>query len=112
MHPPETKCPCKPITPAAAAFVNRYGGGRANLSDTMAGTLWISDALFAFANAGARAFHLHWGYGGVPFDGGAPNVGVQTNFDYNVSSWARDCSWKALFRLLWYLSTQSRLLGN
>eukprot|EP00878_Enallax_costatus_P013634 GHUV01014256.1.p1 GENE.GHUV01014256.1~~GHUV01014256.1.p1 ORF type:complete len:561 (+),score=79.37 GHUV01014256.1:338-2020(+) len=89
-----------------------YGGGRANLSDTMAGTLWISDALFAFANAGARAFHLHWGYGGVPFDGGAPNVGVQTNFDYNVSSWARDCSWKALFRLLWYLSTQSRLLGN
>jgi hypothetical protein len=62
----------------------RYGGGRAGLSDTMAGTLWVADALFAFASAGARAFHLHWGHGGLPFEGGAPNVGVQTNFDYNT----------------------------
>lgn len=52
----------------------------------MAGALWVADALFAFANAGARAFHLHWGFGGLPFEGGAPNVGVQTNFDYNVSN--------------------------
>jgi len=51
----------------------------------MAGTLWVADALFAFANAGARAFHLHWGHGGLPYQGGSPNVGVQTNFDYNVS---------------------------
>ena len=51
----------------------------------MAGTLWVADALFAFANAGARAFHLHWGLGGLPYQGGSPNVGVQTNFDYNVS---------------------------
>lgn len=63
----------------------RYGGGRADLSDTMAGTLWVADALFAFAANGARAFHLHWGHGGLPFQGGSPNVGVQTNFDYNVS---------------------------
>jgi hypothetical protein len=51
----------------------------------MAGTLWVADALFAFAANGARAFHLHWGHGGLPFQGGSPNVGVQTNFDYNVS---------------------------
>lgn len=52
----------------------------------MAGTLWVADALFAFAANGARAFHLHWGHGGLPFQGGSPNVGVQTNFDYNVSA--------------------------
>lgn len=51
----------------------------------MAGTLWVADALFAFAAGGARAFHLHWGHGGLPYEGGSPNVGVQTNFDYNVS---------------------------
>lgn len=55
------------------------------MSDTMAGTLWVADALFAFANASAQAFHLHWGLGGLPYEGGSPNVGVQTNFDYNVS---------------------------
>lgn len=52
----------------------------------MAGTLWVTDALFAFAQGGARAFHLHWGHGGLPYQGGSPNVGVQTNFDYNVSA--------------------------
>lgn len=69
----------------SAALVCRYGGGRADLSDTMAGTLWVADALFTFAANGARAFHLHWGHGGLPYEGGSPNVGVQTNFDYNVS---------------------------
>jgi hypothetical protein len=52
----------------------------------MAGTLWVADALFTFAANGARAFHLHWGHGGLPYQGGSPNVGVQTNFDYNVSA--------------------------
>jgi hypothetical protein len=58
----------------------------------MAGTLWVTDALFAFAAGGARAFHLHWGHGGLPYEGGSPNVGVQTNFDYNV---------RFLFGVLW-----------
>ncbi len=58
-----------------------YGGGRAGLSDTMAGTMWCADALFAFANAGASGFHFHWGFGGRPIHGGQPNTGVQTNFD-------------------------------
>jgi hypothetical protein len=49
----------------------------------MAAALWVTDALFAFAHAGARALHYHWGHGGLPFEGGSPNVGVQTNFDYN-----------------------------
>jgi len=39
----------------------RYGGGRVGLSETMVGAFWAADALFAFANAGARAFHFHWG---------------------------------------------------
>lgn len=74
------------LTHIAPSPTYRYGGGRADLSDTMAGTLWVADALFAFAAGGARAFHLHWGHGGLPFQGGSPNVGVQTNFDYNVSA--------------------------
>jgi hypothetical protein len=57
-----------------------YGGGRAGLSDTVAGTMWCADALFAFANAGATGFHFHWGFGGRPYYGGQPNTGVQTNF--------------------------------
>ncbi|KAI8474854.1 MAG: hypothetical protein J3K34DRAFT_406796 [Monoraphidium minutum] len=57
-----------------------YGGGRAGLSDTVAGTMWCADALFAFASAGAEAFHFHWGFGGQPKHGGQPNTGVQTNF--------------------------------
>ncbi|GBF97376.1 hypothetical protein Rsub_11023 [Raphidocelis subcapitata] len=57
-----------------------YGGGRAGLSDTMAGTVWCADALFAFAQAGASGFHFHWGFGGRPLLGGQPNTGVQTNF--------------------------------
>jgi len=67
-----------------------YGGGRAGLSDTMAGTLWVMDSLFAFSRAGARAFHLHWGLGGAPgkdaLSGtlGQPNTGVQTNFHFHV----------------------------
>lgn len=53
------------------------------------GALWVADALFAFANAGATAFHLHWGVGGSPTeDLGSPNTGVQTNFAYNVSDGA------------------------
>jgi len=59
----------------------RYGGGRVGLSDTMTGAFWVADALFAFANAGARAFHLHWGKGGEPSGNSQPNTGVQTNFD-------------------------------
>lgn len=62
----------------------RYGGGRKDLSETMAGTLWTADALFAFAAAGARAFHLHWGKGGEPNGDAPPSVGVQTNFDFKV----------------------------
>jgi hypothetical protein len=58
-----------------------YGGGRAGFSETMVGTLWCADALFAFANAGATGFHFHWGFGGLPKAGGQPNTGVQTNFD-------------------------------
>jgi hypothetical protein len=58
-----------------------YGAGRAGLSETMAGALWCADALFAFAQAGASGFHFHWGFGGVPKEGGPPNVGVQTNFN-------------------------------
>eukprot|EP00775_Hariotina_reticulata_P002235 gene2235-2547_t len=67
-----------------------YGGGRAGLSDTMAGTLWVMDSLFAFSKAGARAFHLHWGVGGAPgkdaLSGtlGQPNTGVQTNFHFHT----------------------------
>jgi hypothetical protein len=60
-----------------------YGGGRKGLSDTMAGTLWCTDALLSFANAGATGFHFHWGNGGLPKQGGQPNTGVQTNFDRN-----------------------------
>ena len=62
-----------------------YGGGRSGLSDTMAGTLWCADALFAFANAGAEGFHFHWGFGGLPLKGGQPNTGVQTNF-FNITT--------------------------
>lgn len=65
----------------------RYGGGRVGLSDTMTGAFWVADALFAFANAGARAFHLHWGKGGDPSGDSQPNTGVQTNFEHvSVSS--------------------------
>ena len=58
-----------------------YGGGRAGFSETMVGALWCADALFAFAQAGASGFHFHWGFGGLPKEGGQPNTGVQTNFD-------------------------------
>lgn len=79
----------------------------------MAGTLWVADALFAFAANGARAFHLHWGHGGLPFQGGSPNVGVQTNFDYNVRSTDAVClSWPgyACFCLMNLLnSTQTQM---
>jgi hypothetical protein len=62
-----------------------YGGGRANLSDTLVGALWVADALFAFSSAGAKAFHLHWGLGGHPSGTlGQPNTGVQTNFHFDV----------------------------
>ena len=57
-----------------------FGGGRTGLSDTYAGALWAADLALAFANAGASGFHVHWGFGGAPVVGGAPNVGVQTNF--------------------------------
>ena len=50
----------------------------------MTGALWVADALFAFANAGARAFHLHWGKGGDPQGDSQPNTGVQTNFILQV----------------------------
>lgn len=53
------------------------------MSDTLVGGLWVADALFAFAKAGAKAFHLHWGIGGHPTGQlGQPNTGVQTNFYY------------------------------
>lgn len=62
---------------------HRYGGGRPGMSDTLVGGLWVADALFAFAKAGAKAFHLHWGIGGHPTGQlGQPNTGVQTNFYY------------------------------
>ncbi len=51
------------------------------LSDTFAGAFWVADALFAFANAGAAGFHLHWGKGGDPQGDSQPNTGVQTNFE-------------------------------
>lgn len=57
-----------------------FGGGRVGLSDTYTGALWAADLALAFANAGAVGFHVHWGFGGAPVVGGAPNVGVQTNF--------------------------------
>jgi hypothetical protein len=71
--------------PQSLLRVCRYGGGRAGLSDTMAGTFWVLDALCEMAKAGAAGFHLHWGIGGAP-DGtmGQPNTGVQTNFFYQV----------------------------
>jgi len=50
----------------------------------MVGTLWCADALLAFAQAGAVGFHFHWGFGGLPKEGGQPNTGVQTNFDENL----------------------------
>jgi hypothetical protein len=59
----------------------RYGGGRVGLSDTYTGAFWVADALFAFANAGASGFHLHWGKGGEPSGNSQPNTGVQTNFE-------------------------------
>ncbi|WIA22326.1 hypothetical protein OEZ85_004640 [Tetradesmus obliquus] len=62
-----------------------YGGGRPSLSDTLVGALWVADALFAFSDAGAVGFHLHWGIGGHPTEAlGQPNTGVQTNYAYNV----------------------------
>lgn len=54
------------------------------LSDTVVGAFWVADALFAFANAGAKAFHLHWGKGGEPSGNSQPNTGVQTNFEWKV----------------------------
>jgi hypothetical protein len=71
----------------------RYGGGRAGLSDTMAGMFWVLDALCEMAKAGAGGFHLHWGIGGAP-DGtmGQPNTGVQTNFFYKVGDQRLDPS--------------------
>jgi hypothetical protein len=60
------------------------------LSDTYTGAFWVADALFAFANAGASGFHLHWGKGGEPGGNSQPNTGVQTNFNYvsfNSPSW-------------------------
>jgi hypothetical protein len=71
-----TRRPLLPLLPPS----HSYGGGRAGLSDTMAGTMWCADALFAFAQAGAVGFHFHWGFGGRPIYGGQPNTGVQTNF--------------------------------
>jgi hypothetical protein len=55
------------------------------LSDTLVGAFWVADSLFAFANAGAKAFHLHWGKGGTPSGDSQPNTGVQTNFVKDVS---------------------------
>lgn len=47
------------------------------------GALWVADALFEFAKAGAASFHLHWGVGGHPAQHlGSPNTGVQTNYYY------------------------------
>lgn len=64
-----------------------YGGGKVNMSDTLIGGLWVADALFAFARAGAKGFHLHWGIGGHPTgDLGQPNTGVQTNFYYKYKN--------------------------
>jgi hypothetical protein len=56
----------------------------------MAGALWVADALFEFARAGASGFHLHFGVGGAP-DGtlGQPNTGVQTNFYYELAGGAK-----------------------
>lgn len=67
----------------------RYGGGRVGLSDTYTGAFWVADALFAFANAGANGFHLHWGKGGDLNGDSQPNTGVQTNFE-KVRMW---CMW-------------------
>jgi hypothetical protein len=53
----------------------------------MVGAFWTIDALFAFANAGALSFHLHWGKGGEPSGDNPPSVGVQTNFILKVSRW-------------------------
>ncbi|KAF6259983.1 hypothetical protein COO60DRAFT_937688 [Scenedesmus sp. NREL 46B-D3] len=70
---------------APAAMLGRYGGGRAGLSDTMAGTFWVLDALCELGKAGAAGLLFHWGLGGAE-DGtmGSPNTGVQTNFFYKV----------------------------
>jgi hypothetical protein len=56
----------------------------------MTGALWVADALFEFARAGAAGFHLHFGIGGAP-DGslGQPNTGVQTNFYYETPGGGR-----------------------
>jgi hypothetical protein len=56
----------------------------------MTGALWVADALFEFARAGAAGFHLHFIVGGAP-DGtlGQPNTGVQTNFYYELASGVR-----------------------
>lgn len=74
------------VWPLACVWFCRYGGGRAGLSDTLVGALWVLDSLCEFAVAGATGFHLHWGSGGWP-DGtrGQPNTGIQTNFywDYD-----------------------------
>lgn len=66
-------------------MLGRYGGGRAGLSDTMAGTFWVLDALCELGKAGAAGLLFHWGLGGAE-DGtmGSPNTGVQTNFFYKV----------------------------
>jgi hypothetical protein len=44
---------------AAVTVSCRYGGGKTGMSDTLVGGLWVADALFAFARAGAKGFHLH-----------------------------------------------------
>lgn len=79
-----------------------YGGGRPDLSDTLVGALWVTDALFAFSNAGAKAFHLHWGVGGDPSGTlGQPNTGVQTNFHFDVKPGEAPVPWPSV-HAPWY----------
>eukprot|EP00882_Tetradesmus_deserticola_P012264 GHRQ01012998.1.p1 GENE.GHRQ01012998.1~~GHRQ01012998.1.p1 ORF type:complete len:237 (+),score=52.89 GHRQ01012998.1:871-1581(+) len=57
------------------------------MSDTLVGGVWVPDALFAFARAGAKGLHMHWGVGGDPIRNlGQPNTGVQTNFYYTYKN--------------------------
>jgi hypothetical protein len=65
----------------------------------MVGTFWTMDALFAFANAGALGFHLHWGRGGEPSGDNPPSVGVQTNFILKVMTLHLHQDLKLTFKL-------------
>jgi hypothetical protein len=103
MPAPLTAPPCRC---RCVHCMRRYGGGRVGISDTLAGGLWVLDALLTFAQTGARGFHLHWGRGGDLSGGGPPSVGVQTNFDKKVRTWRATC---AHFPVFWLVAP--RLCG-